>query len=182
MNRQTSPARLSVFNDVEQEGPIWQFTGIAVVATIVNLDFNAFLAQRTAVVVGEQNFQFLSICMPCDKIWTCGGHNQITQGRLRVHDVPVHADLSADITHDGRNGVGDHSWTSVGEFKSIVKRGPGTHLTSFIDGAGTQIVLACRHFHGWRDNVFAPFSRGVSEEDVFAAGNDASVPQVLASR
>ena len=68
LNGQTSPARLTVFNHVEQKRAVGEFSGVGVVATIVNLDLNALLSKRTAIIVREQDFEFFGVGMPCNEV------------------------------------------------------------------------------------------------------------------
>ncbi len=63
-----SPTRLSIFNHVEQKCTVGQFTSIGVVASIVYLNFNALLPERTSVIVGEDNLKFFGVSMPCNKV------------------------------------------------------------------------------------------------------------------
>ena len=79
LNGQSSPAWLAVFDDVEQKCSVGQFTGIGVIATVVNLDFNALLSEWAAVVVGEDDFQFLRVGMPGNEVGTVGGDDEVAQ-------------------------------------------------------------------------------------------------------
>ena len=113
LNGQASPAWLTVLDDVEQERPVGQFTGVGVIAAIVHLDLNALLTERAAVVVGEGNLKLLRVGVPGHEIGAVGSDHEVAQRGLWVGDMSNHADLGVHITHDGGDGVSDDERSSV---------------------------------------------------------------------
>ena len=68
LDRESLPSWLTVFNDVEEERSVRQFASVGVVSTVIDLDFNALLSHRTAVVIGEENFELFGVCVPCNEV------------------------------------------------------------------------------------------------------------------
>ena len=172
------PAGLAVFDDVEEKGPVGQLTGVAVVATVVNVDFNALLAVTT-VLVGEEDFQFFGGGMPSHEVVAVRRHDELRQRRFWVGDVADHAHLGVDVAHNGGHGVCCHGWPAVGEGEGFGQFRPHAGLSAVVHRSGADVVGSSRHGHAGRDDVFSALSRLLTEEDVLSAGNDACIPRIL---
>ena len=181
LDGQTAPARLTVLDDVEQERSVGKFAAVGGVAAVIHTDFDALLTERATVVVGEENLDLFGGWMPCYEVVTVGRDDEVAQGRFRVAHVAVHADLGAQVAHDGRYGVSNDEGSTVGQFEHFADNRPFAGLSTAVNGARSQVVITGTHGHGGRDDVFSTFLGGVSIEHIIATGNDASIPLVLAA-
>ncbi len=180
LNGQAAPARLTVLNDVEQKRTIGKFAAVGVVAAVIHTDFDALLAERATVVVREENFNLFGGWVPCNEVVAARRDRKVAQGCFRVAHVAVHADLGAQVAHDGRDGVGHDDGTTVGQFEHVFGDRPVTGLSAAVHGANAHVVVAGAHGHARRDDVFTTLLSRIPVEHVFATGNDASVPEVFA--